>query len=87
MPKYIFIYNEPRIVDTDPDPDDSYHEVLYEIVEVAFEAENDENALMMADNIAKEKAVKWRDNKFVGQWVDKIYNAQPISLARVISEW
>ena len=52
MPQYILVCNHPRLEDTDPEPDETYYEIIYRREEhIAPETvSDDESALKWAEN-------------------------------------
>jgi hypothetical protein len=79
MPQYILVCNHPRLEDTDPEPDETYYEIIYRREEhIAPETvSDDESALKWAENHTKEE-VCCRNERA---------NPQPLKLVRVLKQW
>ncbi len=77
MPQYILFCNHPHVEDTDPDPDESYYEIVYKRVEHPVPADDDESALRWAESHAKK----------VIRFLDKEGNPLPFRLVEVLRQW
>jgi len=78
MPQYILICNHPHVEDTDPDPDETYYEIVYSQEEHAVPADDDKMALEWAEDHAKEEVCCCRNKRA---------NPRPLKLVKVLKHW